>query len=126
MKKELIDLLEKIKDREGLSREQVSELAGYTPSYMASAISRNTISKKLIVKVRGIAEDKKSDNLITDAATIFLNTQVEIIAATRVLFSVLAEIHAPQSGRLPTDLLQTYRNMVIDEEKQVRQKLKQK
>jgi hypothetical protein len=126
MKKELIDLLENIKEKFGYSREMVSEMAGYMPSYITFSISKNTISKKLMVKVREVAESKNSDNHITDADTLILNNQAEILAATRVIFSILAEIHAAQAGRLPTDLLHTYRKMVRDEAAQIRQESKQK
>jgi hypothetical protein len=126
MKKELIDLLENIKEKFGYTREQVSEMAGFTPSYIAVSISRNKISRRLMAKVREIAENKNSDNLITDADTLISNNQAEILAATRVIFSILAEIHAAQAGRLPTDLLHTYRNMVRDEIAQVRKELQQK
>lgn len=65
---------------------------------------------------------------VKDAGGMILENQIEILASTRVLLSILAEIQAPQMKEkaLPTQLLSIYRTMVKDEAKQVRNELRQK
>lgn len=48
MKEELLSSIEIIKKKTGLSQGEISERSGYTPNYLAEAISSGKISNKLL------------------------------------------------------------------------------
>lgn len=125
MKEELLKLIEEIKIAKGYTQGQISEMAGYDANYLAVCISKNQVSRKLLHNVQRLLLHENSIH-VKDATVLSLEMQLEMVAANRVILSVLAEVQASVQNRLPVDLANTYRRMVKDEAEQLRQELHKK
>ena len=119
-----MDIVDKIKGT-GISVDELSKSTGIPTGRIYKWFEGKSAPKYAdAIKLEDFLNGKSIH--IKDATVTIIETQIELIAATRVILSILAEVQGSLQNRLPVDLANTYRRMVKDEAKHLQDELHSK